>query len=209
MYGAPETETMPPSQYAMTLKASLGEAYARVRERTARQLECQKELYNQRVHGNPFKARDHVWVLLPQVPRGKSRKLYRPWSGPFVVVKKLSDVTYRVQEINNRRWRMIVHFNRLKPYKHSTSWYQNSRREQIPSDVGRQEEKHGQHYFGTNLEVVDDEVNEPVPPSTLGSPENVNQRNDQGIELPRMNRHYPQRIWNPPDRFGSNVRTRS
>ena len=102
MYGAPETETMPPSQYAMTLKASLGEAYAKVRERTARQLERQKELYNQRVHGNPFKAGDHVWVLFPQVPRGKSRKLYRPWSGPFVVVKKLSDVTYRVQEINNR-----------------------------------------------------------------------------------------------------------
>ena len=163
MYGAPETETMPPSQYAMTLKASLGEAYARVRERTAQQLERQKELYNQRVHGNPFKAGDHVWVLLPQVPRGKSRKFYRPWSGPFVVVKKLSDVTYRVQEVNNRGRRMIVHFNRLKPYKHSTSRYQNSRREQIPSDVGRQEEEHGQHYFSTNLEVVDDEVNEPVP----------------------------------------------
>ena len=44
----------------------------------------------------------------------------------------------------------------------------------------------------TFLEVVDDEVNEPAPPSSLGSPENVNQRNDQGIELPRMNRRYPQ-----------------
>lgn len=167
MYGTPETETMPPSQYAMTLKASLGEAYARVRERTARQLERQKELYNRRIHGNPFKVGDHVWVLFPQVPRGKSRKLYRPWSGPFIVVKKLSDVTYRVQETNNRRRRMIVHFNRLKPYQHSTSRYQKSRREQIPSDVGRQEEKYGQHYFGTNLEVVDDEANEPAPPSSL------------------------------------------
>ena len=119
MYGTPETETMPPSQYAMTLKASPGEAYARVRERTARQLERQKELYNRRIHGNPFKVGDHVWVLFPQVPRGKSRKLYRPWSGPFIVVKKLSDVTYRVQETNNRCRRMIVHFNRLKPYQHS------------------------------------------------------------------------------------------
>ena len=64
MYGAPEAETMPPSQYAMTLKASLREAYA---ERTARKLEHQKELYNQWVHENPFKAGDHVWVLFPQV----------------------------------------------------------------------------------------------------------------------------------------------
>ena len=46
MYGTPDTETMPPSQYAMTLKTSLGEAHGRVRERTARQLEHQKELYN-------------------------------------------------------------------------------------------------------------------------------------------------------------------
>ena len=34
-YGAPETETLLLSQYAMTVKASLGEAYARVRERTS------------------------------------------------------------------------------------------------------------------------------------------------------------------------------
>ena len=210
MYGTPETETMPPSQYAMTLKTSLGEAYARVRERTARQLERQKELYNRRIHGNPFKVGDHVWVLFPHVPRGKSRKLYRPWSGPFIVVKKLSDVTYRVQETNNRRRRIIVHFNRLKPYQHSTSQYQKLRREQIPSDVGRQEEKYGQHYFGTNLEVVDDEANEPAPPSSLDTPENnTNQRNDQGIELPRVNRRYPQRVRKPPDRFSSNVRTHS
>ena len=49
MYGAPETEAMSPSQYAKTLKASLGEAYTRVRKRTTRQLERQKELYNRRV----------------------------------------------------------------------------------------------------------------------------------------------------------------
>ena len=105
---------------------------------------------------------------------------------------------------------MVVNFNRLKPYKHSTSRYQKSRREQIPPDVERQEVKHEQHYFGTNLEVVDDEVNEPAPPYSLGAPENnVDQRNDRGIKLPRINRCYPQRVHNPPDPFGSNVRTHS
>ena len=49
--------------------------------------------------------------------------------------------------------------------------------------IGRQEEEHGQHYFGTNLEVVDDEVNEPVPPSTLGSPENVKWTREMTKEL--------------------------
>ena len=97
---------------AMTLKASLGEAYARIRERTARQLERQKELYNRRIHGHPFKV-DHVWVLFPQVPQGKSRKLYRSWSGQFDVVKKLSDVTYRMQEIKTviEEWLSILSAN--------------------------------------------------------------------------------------------------
>ena len=36
---------------------------------------------------------------------------------PFSVVKRLSNVTYRVQHCNNRRKRIVVHFNRLKPYK--------------------------------------------------------------------------------------------
>ena len=50
--------------------------------------------------------------------------------------------------------------------------------------------------------MVDDEVNEHAPPSSLGSPDNVNQRNDQGIELPEMNRRYPQGVRNTPDQFG-------
>ena len=33
--------------------------------------------------------------------KGKSKKLYQPWSGPFIVVKRLSDVTYRVEDVNN------------------------------------------------------------------------------------------------------------
>lgn len=137
------------------------------------------------------------------------QKLYRPWSGPFVVVKKLSDVTYRVQEINNCRQRMVIHFNRLKPYKHSTSLYQSSRREQSLSEAGKQE-KCEQHYFGSNLEVVDDEVSEQASLSSSGSPENnVNQRNDQVIEPPQINRCYPQWAWNPPDRYGLNVRKHS
>ena len=47
---------------------------------------------------------DHVWVPFPQTLRGKSKKPYRPWSGPFLVIKKLSDVTYKVHEVKNR-WR--------------------------------------------------------------------------------------------------------
>ena len=101
MYGTLEPESLTSTEYANRLKSSLTEVYQSVRLRTARQLEHQAELYNQKLHGKPHGVGSHVWVLFPQAPRGKSKKLYRPWSGPFVVVKRLSDVTYRVQEVKN------------------------------------------------------------------------------------------------------------
>ena len=138
-----------------------GEAYARVRERTTRQLECQKELYNKRIHGNPFKVGDHVWVLFPQAPRGKLRKLCRPWSCPFVVGKKLSCYAQSAGDKqsslkNGHRFWLAEAIQTL----HLTI----SDLKKRTSDVGRQQEKHGQHYFGNSLEVVNDEVNEPPSP---------------------------------------------
>ena len=85
-------------------------------EKATRQLDHQVELYNKKVHRKPYEVGNHVWVLFPQAPKGKSKKLYRPWSGPFVVTKRLSDLTFGVQDVNNQR-RMVVHLYRLKPHK--------------------------------------------------------------------------------------------
>ena len=46
-------------------------------------------------------------------------KLVRSWEGPFLVIKRLSDVTYRIQR-SPRAKRKVVHFDRLKPY-HGTN----------------------------------------------------------------------------------------
>ena len=45
----------------------------------------------------------------------RSEKLYHPWSGPYKVVKKLSEANYRIEQLKGRRIRKIVHFDRLKP----------------------------------------------------------------------------------------------
>ena len=115
----------------------------------------QSYLYNQKVHGSSYKVGDHVWVLFPQTPRGKSKNLYRPWSGSFVVVKKLLDVTYRVQEVNNCRHRLVVHFNWLKPYKGKVADHQPFRREVSP-DMQTQSKEPRRHYFGSQLELADE-----------------------------------------------------
>lgn len=85
MYGTPEPASQSSTQYATQLKSSLTETYEKVRVKTTRQLDHQAELYNKKVHGKPYEVGSHVWVLFPQVPKGKSKKLHRPWSGPFAV----------------------------------------------------------------------------------------------------------------------------
>ena len=77
----------------------------------------QKDYYDRRVHGSPYSVGDRLWLHVPYVKRGRSPKLCRPWQGPYTVIKKLSDVTYRIQQSRNGiRRRQVVHFNRIKPY---------------------------------------------------------------------------------------------
>ena len=55
-----------------------------------------------------------VWLHCPVVPKGKSKKLHTPWEGPFQIVSKLSDITYRIQDMQKHCRRLVVHFNHLK-----------------------------------------------------------------------------------------------
>ena len=99
MFGTPTDEDShkSPSQHAAELRKHLESAYRRVREQMGHQLERQKDYYDKKVHGKPYSEGDFVWLYSPVVPRRRARKLHRPWTRPFVVNKKLSDSTYRIQ----------------------------------------------------------------------------------------------------------------
>ena len=114
MYGSSPTETVTPHHYAAALSESLQQAYSRVRENMALAHNRQKEYYDQRSHGTPFKPGDLVWLHQPQVPPGQSRKLHCPWSGPYEILNKLSDCTYKIRALSNQHRVQIAHFNRLK-----------------------------------------------------------------------------------------------
>ena len=74
----------------------------------------QKSYYDRKVHGNPFEVGDLVWLLSPAVPRGYSKKLHHPWSGPYRVTAKLSESDYQVKKLTGRKTAQVVHFDRLK-----------------------------------------------------------------------------------------------
>ena len=118
MYGSPEPmENFPnTARYAMDMRSRLETAYHKVREHMQNQQRRQKDNYDKKVAGLPFKLDDHVWLHCPAVHRGHSRKLHRPWKGPFVIKKVISDNLYKIHPQGAPRRQRVVHFNRLKPY---------------------------------------------------------------------------------------------
>ena len=113
MYGTAEPECVSFGEYATKLQESLTKAYKLAHELLAEKQQRQTELYK-KVHGELYEVGALVWLLNPQVPRGKSKKLHKWWTVPFKVVKRLSEVTYQIQHIKNRAKLLVVHFDRLK-----------------------------------------------------------------------------------------------
>ena len=61
----------------------------------------QKEIYERKVHGSGYSEGNLVWVFTPVVKVGKTKKLYKPWRGPYLVTEKLGDQNYRVKPTAN------------------------------------------------------------------------------------------------------------
>ncbi|GFY16271.1 transposon Tf2-8 polyprotein [Trichonephila clavipes] len=63
---------------------------------------------------------DLVWVYTPVRKVGLSEKLLRRYFGPYQVLRRLSAVTYEVQDLDpasrKRKLREVVHVLRMKPY---------------------------------------------------------------------------------------------
>ncbi|KAL3853042.1 hypothetical protein ACJMK2_016626 [Sinanodonta woodiana] len=76
----------------------------------------QKRFYDSRLKWEQFKPGDSVWVYTPQRKPGLSSKLQSWWKGPFQVVKRLSDVTYRVK-CGYKCKPQVIHVDRMKSHK--------------------------------------------------------------------------------------------
>ena len=187
-FGLPDDQPVSTSQYASSLHDKLGKAYTEVRKSMNLHLHRQKEIYDRKVHGKAYKEGDLVWLHIP-VRAGVSRKFYKPWSGPFKVCKKLSDVTYRIQNVKNRRNRVVVHFDRLKRFSAREGTLQvpaeepgSSQLSSIPVRLGQSEVPSP----GSNLELCESDDDDVEPPQVPG-------------------RRYPTRSRRPPARLRNYV----
>lgn len=117
MFGhLPGEESTSSSEYAFLLQQQLETAYHRARTHLALQRR-QKTLYDRKSVGHAYNAGDLTWLHCPAIPLGTSRKLYRPWQGPYEIVKVITDVLYCIRLIKSPWCCIGVHYNRLKPYQ--------------------------------------------------------------------------------------------
>ena len=87
-----------------------------VRERTGREMERQKKLYDRGKATDQYMLGTKVWEGTEQRKKWKSPKLQRKWKGPRLMFKRYSDVTYLMADGSKRPPR-VVHFYRLKEYR--------------------------------------------------------------------------------------------
>jgi len=79
----------------------------------------QKKYYDKSHRIISFKPGDQVLVKFPFLQAGKSPKLAQKYRGPFKIIKKITDLNYKVQLILNKKLTEdTIHVRRIKPYYH-------------------------------------------------------------------------------------------
>ena len=113
MVGSPEQNNPEcPILYVEWVRNVLQDSFAFVREQLRKSAQRQKRNYDK--HANPRKYPIGSWVWRWYPPKAK-QKLGKGWTGPYLVINQLSDITYRIQETAVSAPK-VVHIDHLKPF---------------------------------------------------------------------------------------------
>jgi hypothetical protein len=86
---------IPQNHWAWILKDRMEEKHKHVRENVKGDMHRQKKFYDQKQFWQSFQPGDQVFVFFPNVNPGLTSKLACLWRGPFKVIAKITDVTYK------------------------------------------------------------------------------------------------------------------
>ena len=95
MFGRQPNHQPEVSEYVRDVRDTLEEVHEHAREHLRTAQKRQKDRYDQRIAGEQIEVGDRVFLHDPAVKRGQTKKLHSPWQGPYIVVTKIGDVTYR------------------------------------------------------------------------------------------------------------------
>ena len=100
-------------EFVEDVNCSLKGVYDDVRRKLNEAHQKNKSKYDEKVAGSDLTVEDRVWLYVPAVKQGKTRKLSSLWCGPYTVIDRVGAVTYQIQLIGSPKT-LVVHRNRLK-----------------------------------------------------------------------------------------------
>ena len=149
--------------YVAKIRDELEKVHEIARDNLQKAAIRQKEYYDRNIKEIKYCAGDLVRRWQPQVMKGAKRKLTRNWTGPWVIVEKLTDVLFKIKHSKNSPI-VVIHADNLKPYHGEISlpWY----KPQITTFEGELPDLNYFKNTETCSENTDVEIKEQEPPGT-------------------------------------------
>ena len=109
----PSIKQIPENRWAWELKERMEEAHSFVRNKAKGEMRRQKRYYDRKLSYQRFEKDDDVYVFFPVRKSGCSSKLTSFWKGPYKVLEKYGDLTYKVDCGQGGR-PQVIHVDRMK-----------------------------------------------------------------------------------------------
>ena len=118
MMGRTEVDKKNCSEFVSDLQDRLETAYSDVRHSLKVGQRLQKDAYDKGVRHMAFRTGNLGLHYTPQLKPGEANKFHRQWEGPFEIVERITDVTYRGTKVRGHfRRSQVVHFTNLRLYQ--------------------------------------------------------------------------------------------
>ena len=85
--------------FVQDVHSKLKRAFEQTRDKLSTCQKRRKETHDRDTRGAEFKVGDRVWLYVPAIKPGKTKKLSSLWRGPYTVLDKTSPVNYSIQLI--------------------------------------------------------------------------------------------------------------
>ena len=110
-----------PSDTVREAIVKLQEAREMARQNIIQVQETMKQRYDKKAQDPEFQPGDLVWIYIPQIVVGGTKKFYHNYSGPFVLLEKVGPVDFTVAHAHSgKKLRNRIHVNRMKRFHHRT-----------------------------------------------------------------------------------------
>ncbi|UYV75641.1 hypothetical protein LAZ67_13000826, partial [Cordylochernes scorpioides] len=111
--------------YSQKIASRVEETRQLARLETLKAQEKDKARYDSKHEAMDYNVGDLVWIFIPIRKVGLSEKLMKRYFGPYRVTRKLSDVTFEVEPVDQptrrRQTRDLVHGHEIMPKLHDTT----------------------------------------------------------------------------------------